>query len=147
RQRGAAVFAKNCLVCHQMQGQGHRVGPDLTGVAGRPRAALLEDILDPSKEVAPDFLNFVVITTRGQVLTGLVTAETATAVKLRRAEGAEDTVLRAEIQELRASGKSLMPEGLEQSLSVQDVADLLEFLQRPTPLPISLHKTPGDPAD
>jgi putative heme-binding domain-containing protein len=131
RRRGASVFAKNCLTCHQLQGQGHRVGPDLAGVAGRPRAALLEDILDPNKEVAPDYMSFVLVTTRGRVLTGLVAAETATTVKLRRADGVEDLVFRSEVQELRGSGKSLMPEGLEQSLGLQEMADLLEFLQQP----------------
>jgi putative heme-binding domain-containing protein len=89
----------------------------------------------------------VLITTRGQVLTGLVAAETATAVKLRRAEGAEDTVLRTEIQELRASGKSLMPEGLEQSLSLQDMADLLAFLQRPGDLPERRDRASGSKPD
>jgi putative membrane-bound dehydrogenase-like protein len=135
RQRGAAAFAKNCLTCHQLQQQGHHVGPDLSGVASRPKEALLTDILDPSKEVAPDFMNFVVVTRRGQVLTGLIAAETATSVKLRRADGVEDTVLRSEIQELRPSGKSLMPEGLEQSLTVQDVADIMAFLHEAVPLP------------
>jgi putative heme-binding domain-containing protein len=135
RQRGATVFAKHCLACHQVQGQGHRVGPDLSGVASRPKEALLEDILDPSKNVAPDFLNYVLVTARGQVRTGLLTAETATTVKLRLAEGAEDVVLRSEIQELRSTGKSLMPEGLEQVLNPQDIADLIEFMQKPGPLP------------
>src|SRR5262249_44335146 len=135
RQGGATVVAKHYLACHQIQGQGHRVGPDLSGVASRPKEALLEDILDPSKNMAPDFLNYVLVTARGRVLTGLLIAETATTVKLRHAEGAEDVVLRSEIQELRSTGKSLMPEGLEQVLTAQDIADLIEFLQKRGPLP------------
>ena len=55
-QRGAAVFARNCQTCHQRQGQGHRVGPDLSGIAGRAPDALLIDILDPNREVVPDFV-------------------------------------------------------------------------------------------
>src|SRR5439155_5670047 len=132
--RGAALFAKNCLICHQMQGQGHAVGPDLSGVGSQPKEALLNDILDPSREVSGDYLNYVLVTKRGQVLTGLLASETANSVRLRRAEGAEDTVLRSEIEDLRLTGKSLMPEGLEQTLSVQDVADILEFLQHPSAL-------------
>ena len=97
--------------------------------------ALMSDILDPGKEIAPDFVSYILVTRRGQLLSGLLAAETATTVKLRRAEGAEDTVLRSEIQELRPSGQSLMPEGLEQGLGVQDLADLLEFLRTPVPLP------------
>lgn len=132
-ERGAAIFEKNCMVCHQRQGRGARVGPDLSGVAGRPRATLLTDILDPSREVAPDAINYMVVTNNGRVLDGLLVAETPTSVRLRRAEGAEDTVLRSEIAELRGSGRSLMPEGLEQNLSAQDLADLIELLRRPGP--------------
>jgi len=133
-RRGAGVFAKHCLACHQMQGQRYRVGPDLSGISSRPSAALLEDILDPSKEVSPDFINYTLTTKGGQILSGLVISETATSVRLRRNEGVEDTVLRREIDELRASGKSLMPEGLEQVLTLRDMADLLSFLRRPAPL-------------
>lgn len=131
-KRGEDLFAKQCIACHRWQGRGHRVGPDLSGVASRLPAALLEDILNPSKEVAPDFINYVLLTTQGHILTGLLAGETATTVKLRRAEGFEDVALRSEITELRASGKSLMPEGLESVLSPQDVADLLKFLRRST---------------
>ena len=133
-RRGAAVFAKHCLACHQMQGQGYRVGPDLSGVGSRPSAALLEDILDPSKEVSPDFFNYTLITKGGQILSGLIISETATSVRLRRNEGVEDVVLRREIDELRVSGKSLMPEGFEQAITLRDMADLLHFLHRPVPL-------------
>jgi putative heme-binding domain-containing protein len=131
--RGAVIFVKHCAGCHQLHGQGHRVGADLSGIAGRPRETLLTDILDPSSEVAPDYLNYTLATKNGRVLTGLVAAESGTSVKLRRAEGVEETVLRREIQELRSTGRSLMPEGLEQVLGVQDVADLLEFLHRQKP--------------
>ena len=117
---GAELFAKNCMVCHQWRGEGHRVGPDLSGVAGRPRQALLVDILDPNKEVAPDYQSFLLVTKRGQIATGLIAEETAAAVRLRRGEGAEETVLRTEIEELRATGRSLMPEGLEQGLTVRE---------------------------
>jgi putative heme-binding domain-containing protein len=129
--RGQALFAKNCQTCHQKRGQGQRVGPDLSGVAGRPANALLNDILDPSREVAPDYVAFQLVTKQGQMVTGLLAEETAGALKLRRNEGAEETVLRSEIEEFRSTGRSLMPEGLEQTLSVQDVADVIEYLRRP----------------
>jgi putative membrane-bound dehydrogenase-like protein len=131
RQRGAAVFEKHCLACHAMQGRGQRVGPDLSGIGGRPKETLLVDLFDPSRQVSPDFVSYTLVTRTGQVLTGLVVSETATSVTLRRAEGAQDTVLRAQIEELRGTGKSVMPEGLEQTLSEENVADVLEFLARP----------------
>jgi putative heme-binding domain-containing protein len=133
---GARLFAGNCLACHQTQGQGHRVGPDLAGIGNRPTEALIEDLLDPSKEVAPDFRDFILVTRDGRQLSGLLAAETASSVTLRRAEGVEDTVLRTEIEDLRTTGKSLMPEGLEQVLRPQDVADLLAFLRRGDAVPL-----------
>jgi putative membrane-bound dehydrogenase-like protein len=128
-QRGRAVFTRHCQTCHQHQGTGRAVGPDLSGVTGRAPDALLVDILDPNREVAPDFVIVSVATRRGQVMSGLLAEETATTVKLRRAEAVEDTILRSEIDELKATGQSLMPEGLEQSINPTDMADLLAFLR------------------
>ena len=129
--RGAAVFEKHCLTCHSVQGRGQRVGPDLSGVGARPRETVLVDLFDPCRQVAPDFVAYTLLTRQGQVLTGLVVSETATSVTLRRADGAQDIVPRRQIEELRGTGKSLMPEGLESTLSEENVADLLEFLSRP----------------
>jgi putative heme-binding domain-containing protein len=131
RIRGAALFEKHCLACHNVQGRGHRVGPDLSGVSARPAEALLIDLLDPNRQVTPNFVTYTAITQQGQVLSGLIASETASGVTLRRAEGAQDFVLRDQIDQLRATGKSLMPEGIEQSLTAQDIADLLDFLARP----------------
>lgn len=128
--KGLELFTKHCQTCHRLQGQGHQVGPDLSAVSGRSKQLLLVDILDPSQEVPPDYMSYFLVTTRGQVLSGLLAGETAGSVRLRRAGGIEDTVLRSEIQELRSSGRSLMPEGFEQTLKPQDIADLLEFLHR-----------------
>jgi putative heme-binding domain-containing protein len=128
--RGRSVFAKNCQTCHQHQGQGKRVGPDLAGVTGRAPDQLLSDILDPNRNVEPDFVVLAAATRRGQVYSGLLAEETATTVKLRRAEGVEDTLLRSEIDELKSTGQSLMPEGLEANINPQEMADLIAFLRR-----------------
>jgi putative heme-binding domain-containing protein len=69
-------------------------------------------------------------TYRGQVASGLLAEETATTLKLRRAEGIEETIRRSEIDVLRSTGRSLMPEGLEQSISLQEMADLIAFLRQ-----------------
>jgi putative heme-binding domain-containing protein len=129
-RRGAAVFARNCHTCHERQGQGHRVGPDLSGIVGRAPEALLIDVLDPNRDVAPDFMTLTVATRRGQVVSGLLAEESATTLKLRRAEAIEETILRSEIDELRATGRSLMPEGLEQTISLREMADLIAFLRQ-----------------
>ncbi len=128
-RQGEAVFSRTCETCHQHQGRGHRAGPDLSGVMGRAAEALLSDILDPNREVAPDFATIAVATRSGQVATGLLAEETATTLKLRRAQGVEETLLRSEIEQVRSTGQSLMPEGLEQGLGLQDMADLIAFLR------------------
>jgi putative membrane-bound dehydrogenase-like protein len=128
--RGRDIFVRNCQSCHQHQGQGNRVGPDLSGIAGRAPDQLLSDILDPNKNVEPDYIVLAAATRRGQVYSGLLAEETATTVKLRRAEGVEDVLLRSEIEELRSTGQSLMPEGLEQSINPQEMSDLIAFLRK-----------------
>lgn len=131
RALGAAVFEKHCLTCHHVQGRGARVGPDLSGIGARPKETLLVDILDPNRQVAPEFNAFTLVTAGGQVFSGILAGESAAGVTLRRAEGATDFVPRGEIELLRSSGKSLMPEGLDAQLSEQSLADLLAFLAQP----------------
>jgi putative heme-binding domain-containing protein len=131
RARGAGVFAKQCALCHAVQGAGQRIGPDLSGLSSRSKATLLVDILDPSRQVAPDFVSYTVITTEGDTLTGLIASEDANGIRLRRAVLPDESLPRAKITEIRADAKSLMPDGLEQGLSHQDMADLLQFLVRP----------------
>ncbi len=131
RQHGAVVFANICLVCHTIQGHGNQVGPDLSGVGSHPRETMLIDLLDPSRQVLPDYVSYVVVTTSGETLTGIIETETPASVTVRRPGEPDATVLRTQIKELRADGKSPMPEGLEQGLNHQDVADLLQFLSQP----------------
>ena len=118
-RRGGELFVKNCQTCHQRQGQGHHVGPDLSGVASRPPSALLKDILDPNADVTPDNTTFLVVTNRGQTLSGLLVEETASSLKLRAAEGVEQAVLRSEIEAIRPTGQTLMPEGFEETFDPQ----------------------------
>src|SRR6185437_7864343 len=131
RKHGAEIFAKTCLQCHAMQGEGARVGPDLSGIANQPRETMLMNILDPSRQVLPDFLSYTVTAADGETLTGLITAESATSVTIRRPNVPDTTIQRSQIKELKADGKSLMPDGLEAGLTVQDMADLLSFLRQP----------------
>src|SRR5205823_3102686 len=129
RARGRAVFRKNCATCHRLENEGFEVGPDLlSALKNKTREQLLLDILDPSREVDPRYQNYQVTTKRGQSLTGLIAAETASSITLRRGEKAEDVLLRSQIEEISATGKSLMPDGLETQLSKQDLADLIDYL-------------------
>jgi putative membrane-bound dehydrogenase-like protein len=130
KAQGKAVFKKNCATCHRLEDEGFEVGPDLlSALRNKSREQLLIDLLDPSREVDPRYLNYIVTTKKGQTLTGLIAAETASSITLRRGEKAEDTVLRNQIDEIQATSKSLMPEGLEMQMSKQDVADVIAYLQ------------------
>jgi putative heme-binding domain-containing protein len=127
--KGKQVFKRVCSTCHRLEGTGNEVGPDLlSALRSKTPETLLEDLLDPSKEVDPRFLNYLVTLRDGRTLTGMIATETANSVTLRRAEKAEDTVLRNQIEEVAATRKSLMPENLEAQLSRQDLADVIGYL-------------------
>ncbi len=128
-EAGKAVFQAQCATCHRADGLGHDVGPDLATVSGRSAEDLLGHILDPNREVAPTFQNYSVATDDGRVLTGVITAESATTLTLRRAEGVQDVIPRTRIEGIAASGQSLMPEGLEREIPAQAMADLLAYIR------------------
>lgn len=128
-ERGHAVFRKTCARCHRIGGEGHHVGPDISDTRNRSRDALLYDILDPNRRIDPQFGEYVVVTVDGQVLHGLLVSESADEIVLRQPEAKQHSLLRSEIEELRSTEKSLMPEGVEKDISVQQMADLLEFLK------------------
>jgi putative heme-binding domain-containing protein len=127
--RGKEVFNKNCSACHRLQNVGHEIGPNLAAMKARGPEAILVNVLDPNREVNPQFLNYLVLTTEGRSLSGMLTAETATSVTLKRQENATDTVLRVDIDQLKSTGQSLMPVGLEKQVDRQAMTDLLEYLK------------------
>ncbi len=127
-ERGRQVFQKVCAACHQVAGVGHPIGPNLLAMRNRGKEAILQNILAPNAEVNPQYLNYVVVTKDGRSLTGMITEDSATALRLVRAENAQDLVLRVDIEALRSTGQSLMPEGIERDVDLQSMADLLEFL-------------------
>lgn len=130
--RGEAVFQRDCQACHRLGDRGHNVGPNLLSIRNRPPDEVLANVLDPNREVAPSFQEYVVALDDGRILTGIITDETPTSVTLRRAEGIEETVLRANIEEINGTGRSLMPEGFEKKIKPQEMADLLAYLLRGT---------------
>lgn len=130
--RGAAVFRENCLACHTIQRFGQQVGPELSGVSSRPLELLLHDVLDPSAQISADFVSYVLVTQEGKTFEGLLISQTGDSVRLRRAQGEEIVVPVRAIEQLRASNKSLMPEGFEAKISPPAMADLLAFLRQPS---------------
>jgi putative membrane-bound dehydrogenase-like protein len=129
-KKGREVFAKNCATCHRLAGVGVEVGPNIADAERtRTAEALLNDILNPNAAIDANYINYQVTLKNGKVLTGLIAAETASGLTLKRAENQTDTVLRQDIDEVRSTGTSLMPEGLEKSVGVAEMADLLAFLK------------------
>lgn len=120
----------HCSGCHRSGGIGTRVGPDLAGMRSKTREQLLEDILDPNRRLTGEYAAVAVVTKDGAAFTGLVSGETPSAVNPTLAEGKVETIPRGSIEVLRGTGRSLMPEGFEQSLNPRDFADLTEFLLR-----------------
>ena len=139
--KGKLVFTQQCAKCHRHNGEGGKVGPDLTGIAAHPKSELLVHLLDPSRSVEGNFVQYTVVTTDGRVMNGLLASETKTAVTLLDTEGKTQTLLREDIEDLVASKKSLMPDGFEKQVAPEALADLLEFLtQRGKYLPLDLRK-------
>ena len=129
-ERGAKVFERLCAGCHQVAGRGVNLGPNLASSASRDASALVQHIFDPNHTVQPNYLQYVVLDRSGRTHSGLISAQTATSITLRREKDVTETILRGDIEEIACTGKSLMPEGLEKDLSPTDLADLVVWLQQ-----------------
>lgn len=126
--RGGAIFEERCSSCHQFKGKGKTLGPDLASVVSNGPEKLLVSILDPNREVAPNFVAWTVETKDGESSTGLLGSDDAAGVLLRLAGGLEARVPRDRVARLKPEGRSLMPEGLESGLASQQMADLIAHL-------------------
>ena len=128
-QLGKAVFQKSCSACHTYQKEGGKVGPDLTGVKNQPAEALLLHILVPNYEVLPAYQSISVSTNDGRSLSGWLVSETENSMTLRTTFGTDEAILRKNIVALSNSGLSLMPDGLERSVSKDEMAKLIAYLK------------------
>jgi putative heme-binding domain-containing protein len=127
-KHGQAVFAKTCSVCHRLNNVGTAVGPDLAALQNKSPQYLLQEILDPNRNVDSRYIEYHATTKAGRTFTGLLAGETAAGITLRAQEGREQVLLRSDLEELESTGRSLMPEGLEKDLSKQDLADLIAYV-------------------
>lgn len=138
---GRRVFEKVCAACHKLGELGHEVGPDLAALTDTSFEALLTAILDPNREVDARHAVYTAALKDGRVLNGLVVSETASGLTLKRQEGQTDVVLRVDLEELKTTGQSLMPEGMENDLTPSDVSDVIGFVARGQNLP---REVPGN---
>ncbi len=120
-------------MCHKLGDIGQAVGPDVASLANKSPEFLLTAILDPNRAVEARYADYIAVTDSGQTFTGMLAAETGTSITLVGQQGKQQTILRSELESLTASGKSLMPEGLEKDVSKQDLANLIGLLRSTGP--------------
>ena len=127
-ERGKRLFKEHCSVCHIVEGVGNAIGPNLVAVQTRGAETLLTGILAPNREVNPQYVGFVLLTTQGQVFSGMLVDENRNSVTLRGSDAKTQTVLKIDIDQMRSTGLSIMPEGLDEKLDDQAMADLIQYL-------------------
>lgn len=125
---GERVFLQNCAVCHQVDGKGGLVGPQLTGIGNRGVERLCEDILDPNRNVDRAFRQTLVTLKSGDSVSGLVRREEGAVLVLANAAGAEVSVPKADIADRKEAELSLMPDNFGDAIPAADFNHLLAFL-------------------
>ena len=128
-RRGKRVFQKHCAACHRVAGVGTRVGPDISDTRTKTPEQLLTDIVQPNRAIDNNYISYTAVTEDGRVFTGIIVEETPQAITLRQQENKTVTLLRSELEQLVSNGVSLMPEGLERQMTLQEMADLISFLK------------------
>ncbi|MGY8654744.1 MAG: PVC-type heme-binding CxxCH protein [Verrucomicrobiia bacterium] len=126
--KGRLVYQKLCVSCHKIGAEGHALGPDLVTMKSMGREKILVNILDPNREVAPQYFGYSIDVKDGESYSGLIASENDNTVTLKAAFGAMTPVSRSDISAMKSTGMSIMPEGLEAGLPHQDMADLIEFI-------------------
>jgi putative membrane-bound dehydrogenase-like protein len=126
---GRHLFQKHCATCHTLFGEGNKVGPDLTGADRKDLEFLVTSTVDPSAVIRKEYLAYVVTTMNGQLLTGLMAESTPKTVTLLDEKNQRTVLERQDIDTLRPSPQSLMPERILDPLSDQDIRDLFAYLQ------------------
>jgi putative heme-binding domain-containing protein len=135
KDRGKAVFTKSCSACHKVGDIGKGLGPDLAALSDKSADYLLVNLLDPNRAVEARYLAYTARTKDERARVGFLASESATSITLVAADGQQHTILRTDIEELESSTKSVMPEGLEKDVSVDQMADLIAFLRSSVPQP------------
>lgn len=128
KSRGKQIFAKSCAACHRLDGVGYELAPNIAAYKFRGAEAILQNVLEPNREVNPQYVTYTVITHDGRIVTGMVSNESETSVTLLRGENGSEVVPRADISEIKSSKMSLMPEGLESQIDLQSMSDLIAYV-------------------
>jgi putative heme-binding domain-containing protein len=133
--RGRAVFQENCAVCHKLYDAGEPIGPDLTGSERKNLDFLLTSLVDPSALIRKEYEAQTVALADGRVLSGLIVEETSKALTLLDSNRQKTVIARDQVEEIKPSPVSLMPEGLLDKLPEDKVRDLFQYLLSSSPPP------------
>jgi putative heme-binding domain-containing protein len=125
---GAAVFEKHCAICHQLANKGAKVGPQLDGIGMRGLDRLLEDVLDPNRNVDQSFRSTTLLLKTGQVMTGLVLREEGEVIVLADAQGKEQRVAKSAVDTRNVSQLSPMPSNFAEQIAEGEMYALVAFL-------------------
>jgi putative heme-binding domain-containing protein len=129
-RQGKELFAKHCATCHQLHGEGIKIGPDLTTANRQDLAALLANIVDPNAVIRREYLNYVVLTDSGQVYSGLLAEQDGASLTIVDAKNQRIEVPLDEVESIEESEVSLMPERILEALTPQQIRDLFAYLQQ-----------------
>jgi putative heme-binding domain-containing protein len=129
RVTGKQLFQQHCASCHKLFGEGQEIGPDLTSANRKDREYMLVSIVDPSSIIRREYVSMAIRTTDQRVLTGLVKDNGNGRLTIQPQQGQAFDVSRDEVEEMKTSDVSLMPEDLYRKGSPQDLRDLFEYLQ------------------
>ncbi len=127
--KGKLLFKQVCSQCHLLDGVGFEVGPDLLTYTNRDKIDFLKAIIIPNSDIAAGYEGNVIQTKDGQTFSGVIANEGSSHVVLRNVGGGEQTLSRDNIEYIRPMAVSLMPDGLESGMSVEDMGNLLEYLK------------------
>ena len=133
--RGRGIFDARCAACHSPDQKAQGLGPELGSANRYGKDRILTAILEPNANVRPDYLTYVVETLDGEPLIGCLRNENEVSITLQQVNGVAVVLPRTNVQYLQAQPWSLMPERMEEGLTPQDMADLLEYIVRPTATP------------
>jgi putative membrane-bound dehydrogenase-like protein len=133
--RGRQAFATLCSACHQLYGEGGKIGPDLTGAGRHDLSYVLDNVVDPSAVVAADFRLAIITLKDGRILSGLIPERSERTITLQTMTE-RLTIEQAEITDTQQVNQSLMPEGLLQTLDENQVRDLVAYLMGKEQVPL-----------
>ena len=131
---GEAVFTKQCAACHKLFHKGGNVGPDLTPYQRGNLETLLSSVIQPSAEIREGFEYMALMTMDGRILTGFVTDQDTQIVTLRVKAGEDIRVERKDVDSIAPVGRSLMPDGLLEGMSDQQLRDFFAYLRISQPI-------------